>query len=117
MRDIYAVQPDRPRGRLEQSHDAVRQRRLAAARFADDPEHLTRSERERHVLDRVHDGAAAEEARPDREVLDEPFDLERGYTAVHTAAGSTTPGWTQATACSGRTCARRGSRATHCSPA
>src|SRR6266852_6328920 len=115
MRDVDAVQAYRPGGWLEQAHDAVRHRRLAAARLADEPEHLTRSERERYVLDRMHDSPAAEEARPDREVLDEPFDLERGDAAVHTAADSATPGWTQATACSGRTRASRGSRATHCS--
>src|SRR5262249_18292874 len=113
VRDVDAVKPDRPRGRLEEAHDAVRDRRLAAAGLADEPEHLARGERERDVFDGVNDGAAAE-ARTDREVLHQPFDLERRGDTVHTAA-STMPGWTQATRCWARTLASGGSCATHCS--
>src|SRR5262249_22753998 len=46
VRDVEAVKPDRPRGRLEEAQGAVRDRRLAAAGFADEPEHLARRERE-----------------------------------------------------------------------
>ena len=38
---------------FEQPHERARQRRLAAARLADEPERLARAQRERHVVDRV----------------------------------------------------------------
>ena len=40
LRDVAAVEADRPGGRVEQAHDQPRRRRLAAARLADDAERL-----------------------------------------------------------------------------
>jgi hypothetical protein len=53
MRDVVPTEPDRPRGRLQQSHDAPAGGGLPAAGFPDEAEHVTRRDRERDILDRV----------------------------------------------------------------
>ena len=82
VRDVGAVEPDRPRRRLEQPVDAVADRRLPAAGLADEAEHLARADRERHAVDRVHDAAAVGSRHGRREVLDEPVDLEDRLRSV-----------------------------------
>src|SRR5215471_18829007 len=86
------MQSDRARGRLEESQDALRDRRLAASRLADDPEHLPGAEREGDVVDRVHDRLPVRDPPADSEVLDESDDLERSNAVVHqsTVFGSST---------------------------
>ena len=79
-----ALEPDRARRRLDEPHDAVADGRLAAARLADEPEHLARRDRERHAVDRVHD-APPPRLRADVEVLDEVLDLERRARSAHAA--------------------------------
>ena len=75
-----------------QAHDAVADGRLAAAGLAHEPEHLAGADRERHVVDGVHDAPAAEHLRPGVEVLDEVLDLE-----CRNVRGHLGPGWKQAT--------------------
>src|SRR5262245_17934548 len=99
-RDVVAAEPDRAVRGLEQPVDAVADRRLAAARLADEAEHLARGERERDAVDRVHDLAAARDAPPEREVLHERLDLEHRWARGDAHPG---PGWKHATVWSGRT--------------
>ena len=63
FRPVAAVEHDRSRVRVDQPHDAARQRRFARAGFADDAERRASRQVERHVLDRRrHPRAAAQEA-------------------------------------------------------
>ena len=64
--------------RLEQLHDAAGERRLAAARLADDAERLARLESEADAVDRLHRGDLLLEDDParDREVLLDVVDDE-----------------------------------------
>ncbi len=102
-----------PGGRLVQPVDAVADGRLAAARFADEAEHLPRRERERDAVDGVDDPAAGSDAVPELEVLDEPFDLEHRLESL----AHCSPGWKQATVWSGRTRRRAGTSDHDCSSA
>ena len=76
VRDVHAAQADLAGGRLRQSHHAVRDRRLAAARLADEPEQLAVLQHERDVVDRVHDRSAACDPAADAILLDEVANLE-----------------------------------------
>jgi hypothetical protein len=70
VRDVLAAERDAALGRLDQPHERARQRRLAAARLADEPERLALDELERDVVYRVDvAGRAVEQALADREVL------------------------------------------------
>ena len=110
VRDVLAVEPDRPVRRLEQPVDAVADGRLAAARLADEAEHLARRKREGDAVDGVDDAAAAGHSPSQREVLDQPIDLE--HRCVHRS-----PGWKQATTWSGRTSRNTGTSDHDCSSA
>ncbi len=70
--------------------------RLAAARLADEAEHLALVERERDSVDRMHRAAAApaDEAATGGEVHDEVVDLEHRSGTHATRSDS---GWEQAT--------------------
>jgi hypothetical protein len=93
IRDVGAVQPDRPIGRLVETVDAVADGRLAAAGLPDEAEDLSRGDRERDAVDGVDDPAGAAHAAAEREVLHEPFDLQdRLLIGAHRS-----PGWKQAT--------------------
>ncbi len=92
VRDVGAVEPDRPVRRLVEPVDAVADRRLPAARLADEAEHLPWSDRERHAVDRVDDAAAAGHSLADREVLDQPVDFEHRLQRVRHRS----PGWKHA---------------------
>src|SRR5690242_21312871 len=77
-RDVVAVEADRSGCRLVQANEQAAEGRLAAAGLADDAEGLAAPHVERHVVDRVHDlAAAAEGRRLEREVLDEVARLEQ----------------------------------------
>src|SRR5207247_5832696 len=96
---LDTADPDPTRRRLAEADDAVRDRRLAGAGLADEAEHLARANRERDPVDGMDDPAAAEELRPDVEVLDQALDLEHGRagrTAVHAHAAPFAPGWKHA---------------------
>ena len=71
LRDVGAAEADRAAGRVEQAHERARQRRLAAARLADEAERLALAQVQRDVVDGVHVGDRAVEQQPllDREVL------------------------------------------------
>src|SRR3954451_3550226 len=100
VRDVGAPQADGARGRLDEAQDAVADGRLAAARLADEPDDLARGDRERHPVDGVDHAtaAAARQAAPEREVLDEVDDLERLLAhGRHPAGQGSSPGWKQAT--------------------
>ena len=75
----------RPAGRLEQPHDAAGQRRLAAARLADDAERLALAARvKRDAVDRLHrrDLLLEDDPARDREVLLEVLDDEELVAVV-----------------------------------
>jgi hypothetical protein len=74
-RDVAAVEEDRAGRRLEQLDDRAPERRLAAARLADDAERLALADGKVDPVD-CADGAdgVLEDARLDRKVLDEPLD-------------------------------------------
>jgi hypothetical protein len=75
--DVLPVEDDLALGRLEQLDDRAAERRLPAAGLADDPERLARPDREVDPVDGAHlSNRALEDARLDREVLDEPLDPE-----------------------------------------
>ena len=60
-----AAEAQRAAGRLEQPHDRARQRRLAAARLADEAERLALVQGERDVVDGMHvTDDAVDEDRP-----------------------------------------------------
>jgi hypothetical protein len=93
VRDVRAVQPDRPCGGLVETVDAVADGRLPAPRLADEAEDLSRGDREGDPVDGVHDPAGAAHAAAEREVFHEPFDLENGWLV----GDHRSPGWKQAT--------------------
>ena len=71
MGDVPALEHDPPRGRVEQSHDAARHRRLAAAGLADDAQGLAFAHGEGDPVHRFHGGNLLLEDDParDREML------------------------------------------------
>ena len=79
-REVLPVEDDAPAGRLvEQEHRAA-ERRLAAARLADEAERLAAADREADAVDRldVADVAVEQEPALDREVDLEVVDARRG---------------------------------------
>ena len=76
VRDVLAVEHDRAGGRLVEAQDRAADRRLPAARLADEAERLAAPDRERDVVDRLHvadvavEHDAALDREPDREVLE-----------------------------------------------
>src|SRR5437773_6231109 len=76
-RNVPRVEDDRALRRLDQLDDRAAERRLAAARFADEAQGFPRLHAEIDAVDRVdRANDALEEARADREVLVEPLDAE-----------------------------------------
>ena len=77
---LLAPERDRSRSGLDQMHHTPAQRCLAAAGFADEPERLTRLDRERHTVDRLDISAGAtEQTVPHRVVLFQVADFEQGH--------------------------------------
>ena len=79
IRDVAALEQDPAVGRIEQPHDAARERRLAAARLADDAQGLAGLDAERDAVDRLHRGDFLLEDDPpcDGEVLADVVDDEQ----------------------------------------
>ena len=83
--DVAAVEDDRAGGRLEQPHDAAGERRLAAARLADDAERLALAHgeaRRRRPPSRAPTSLLQDDPARDREVLLQVLDDEQ---LVHAA--------------------------------
>src|SRR4051812_11325242 len=77
VRDVAAVEQDPAGRRLDQLDDCAAERRLPAARLADEAERLPRPDAQVNAVDRVHlADRALEEAGANREVLDEPLDAK-----------------------------------------
>jgi hypothetical protein len=80
---VLAAEGQAPGVGLDQAQQEPRQRRLAAAGLADDPERLGRIDVERHAVDRAHPGVGAlQHAAAQREVLAQPARLEQRRPAV-----------------------------------
>src|SRR5262249_23006227 len=77
--DRLAVEEDLPRRRIGEAQDGAAERRLAAARLADEPEGLAGRDREVDAVDRLDRGAPAV-----REVLREAADLDERAHALTT---------------------------------
>ena len=82
--DVLAAEADRSRGRLDEPHQDADQRRLAATRFADDPERLALAQRKRHIVDGMHMPDLAIDHHPglDRKEDPEVIDVEQERGAV-----------------------------------
>jgi ABC-type oligopeptide transport system ATPase subunit len=94
--DVAALEVDRARGELEQADDAAAERRLAATRFAHEPECLAGSHLEADAVHGVHPGDLAldDDALLDREVLADVVDLqERPAVLLAHADSSISSGW------------------------
>ena len=83
--DVAALEDRLAGGRLVQAHQRQADRRLARARFADEPERLALGQPERHVLHRL-ELALAEEALARIEVLAEVLHVEDDRVARRDAA-------------------------------
>ncbi len=76
--DLLAIKGDRPAGGIEEAQQEPADRRLAAARLADEAQRLAAPNREAHVVDRLHIAAPAlEDSAGDREVLGQVLDLDQ----------------------------------------
>ena len=84
LRDVLAVEHDPSVRRLVQPQDGAADRRLAAARLADEPDRLAAVDRQRHAVDGadVADVPVEDEAALDREVDLELVELEQRPAAV-----------------------------------
>ena len=72
VRELVAVEHDRPGGRLDEAQDQPPDGRLAAARLADQPERLAAPDLEAHAVDGLDlADRALQDPAADREVLDE----------------------------------------------
>ena len=77
-RDIRPIELDPARRRVEEAQDHPADRRLAAARLADEPERLAAPDVERDAVDRLDRAdLALEDTAADREVLDEVRDADQ----------------------------------------
>ena len=86
--DVLALEHDLAGGRLEQLDDGPSEGRLAATRLSDDAERLAGLHRQVDAVHRLHlPDRVLEEARLDREVLDEPFDPEERVAVRRRALG------------------------------
>src|SRR6266404_2632757 len=85
MRDVAASEDDPPAGRVEEPHDAARERGLAAARFADDAQRLALVQRQGNAVDRLHgrDLLLEDDSAGDREVLLDVLDDEQFFATSH----------------------------------
>ena len=79
LKDVPAPEQDLAGRRLDQAEHAAAGRALAAARLADEIEHLALVNREAHAVDGCDDGRSRPEAMPPDEVLDEVPDLEERH--------------------------------------
>ena len=76
-RDVPAVEVDRARRRLDQPKQEPPDRRLAAARFADETKRLAALDIEAHAVDRLdHGDRPLQDPAADREMLDEIANLD-----------------------------------------
>ena len=85
--DFLPIEADRPRVGLDEAEDALRRRRLTAARLTDEREHLTALEREGDALHSVHAltrpaSERADEPARDGITRDEVGDFEERSAAV-----------------------------------
>jgi hypothetical protein len=82
-RQVDPVEAHRAGGRLDEAQDRPAERRLAAARLADEPERRPAPDVEVDAVDGPHvaDRALQDDARADREVHLEPADLEQDVAA------------------------------------
>src|SRR5439155_27017583 len=89
LADVWPVEAKAACRRLDQAQHESAERRLAAARFADDAERFAGSEREVDAVDRTHGTArAAEKSAPHREVLHEALDLQQRRVHLISTDGS-----------------------------
>ncbi len=88
-RQILPVEPDRARGRFDEAQDKTSDRRLAAARFADEAEGLAAAHVERDAIDGLDAGdLALQDPAVDRKVLHEVADLEQRVSLDLAHAGA-----------------------------
>ena len=84
MGDVAAVEPDAAAGRLDQAQDAARDRRFAAAGFADKPEGFSDANRKTDAVHGMHGAdVAAKDAASHRIVFDEVRYLEQSARLGH----------------------------------
>src|SRR5438874_11488106 len=85
MRDVAPAEDDLAARRIEEPHDAARERRLAAARLAHDPQRLSFVEREGDAVHGLHRGDLPLEDDPtgDREMLLHVLDHEQLLALGH----------------------------------
>src|SRR5262245_37545518 len=89
MRDVLSLDLNTAARRLDQAQHAARDRRFAAAGFADEAKRLADAKRKAHAIDRVHRAdLAAQDAAPQRIVFYEVGDLEQRARLGHDAAAS-----------------------------
>ena len=88
-RQVDAVEPDGPAGRVAEPDHRPADRALAAAGLADQAERLAAADRERRPVDRL-DGPllGLEDPRPDREVDSQVVDLDQVGRIVGGALGA-----------------------------
>src|SRR5579864_4608165 len=87
-RDVAPVEDDLAGCRLDELDDRARQRRLAAARLAYEPERLTRLDREVDAVDRMHlPDRTLQQPGADRKVLDQILDPEQIVAHIHLLHG------------------------------
>ena len=123
VRDVLAAEADAALGGLEQPHERARQRRLAAARLADEPERLALGEVERHVVDGVHaarprgrsgsrrgSGSAASGARPRAAAPSVLCSARRSYRHALLGGRPISPGAPRAARASARRVSQQRSR-------
>ena len=90
LRDVAALEHDAALGRPDEAQQRPAERRLAAARLADEPQHLALAEVERDVVDCLDlAGLAPEEslaeAAPDRVVRLQPADRDESRAVLRAA--------------------------------
>ena len=89
---VRAVEGDRARRRLDEAQQQPPDRRLAAARLADEPERLAAPDLEAHAVHGLdHADGALQDAAPDREVLDQVLDLDERAGSSAAAVGAPRP--------------------------
>ena len=87
-RELDAVELDRARRRLDEAQEQPPDRRLAAARLADQPEGLAAADVEADAVDRLDGGdRPLQHPAADREVLDEVADLDQRPVGIGWRAG------------------------------